>query len=67
MLLQLKGGINTMCNVSLGIRERALAEGIEKGKLETYLELIRDGVVTLSEAAKRLQVSEEKVKELLEI
>lgn len=56
-----------MCNVSLGIRERALAEGIEKGKLETYLELIRDGVVTLSEAAKRLQVSEEKVKELLEI
>ena len=31
MTRKLEGGIDIMCNVSLGIRERALEEGIEKG------------------------------------
>lgn len=65
MTRKLEGGINTMCNVSLGIREKALAEGIEQGKLKTYLDLIQDGVITIEEAAKRLEISVEKIKELL--
>ena len=32
MTRKLEGEINTMCNVSLGIRERALAEGLEQGE-----------------------------------
>ena len=31
MTREFEGGIDTMCNVSLGIREEALAEGIELG------------------------------------
>ena len=32
MTRTLEGGINTMCNVSLGIREKALEQGIEQGE-----------------------------------
>ena len=41
-------------------------EGIEAGKLTFCLELIKDGVITIEEAAKRLQTSEENIKELLQ-
>lgn len=41
-------------------------EGIEAGKITFCLELIKDGVITIEEAAKRLQTSEENIKELLQ-
>ena len=65
MTRKLEGGIDTMFNVSLGIRERALEEGIEKGKLSAYLEMIKDGILTIPEVARRLQISEENLKESL--
>ena len=65
MTRKLEGRIDTMCNVSLGIRERALEEGIEKGKLSAYLEMIKDGILTIPEVARRLQISEENIKESL--
>ena len=71
-----------MCNVSQGIKEKALAtgiaqgmaqgiaqgieQGIEQGKLDTYLELLRDGLISVSDAAKRLCLSESAILEMLE-
>ena len=63
-----------MCNVSQGIKEKALAtgiaqgmaQGIEQGKLYTYLELLRDGLISVSDAAKRLCLSESAILEMLE-
>ena len=74
MTRKLEGGIDTMCNVSQGIKEKALAtgiaqgitQGIEQGKLDTYLELLRDGLISVSDAAKRLCLSESAILEMLE-
>ena len=63
-----------MCNVSQGIKEKALAtgiaqgmaQGIEQGKLDTYLELLRDDLISVSDAAKRLCLSEATILEMLE-
>ena len=83
-----------MCNVSQGIKEKALATGIAQGmaqgiaqgieqgmaqgieqgmaqgieqvKLDTYLELLHDGLISVSDAAKRLCLSEATILEMLE-
>ena len=41
MTRNLEGGIETMCNVSLGIREQALEEGREEGEKRKLRELIQ--------------------------
>ena len=86
MTRKLEGGIDTMCNVSQGIKEKALATGIAQGmaqgiaqgieqgmaqgieqvKLDTYLELLHDGLISVSDAAKRLCLSEATILEMLE-
>ena len=47
-------------------KKEGIKEGIKEGKMETYLDLIKDGVITIGEAAKRLEVSVEKIEELLQ-
>ena len=61
MTRELEGGIDTMCNVSQGIADKAFAQG-EQNML---LELLRDGIITVADAAKKLCLSEDKVKEML--
>lgn len=41
-------------------------DGIEEGRVTMLLELIRDGLLTMTEAALRLNITEEEVKKLLE-
>lgn len=41
-------------------------EGKKEGKFETYIDLIKDNLITLSEAARRLHVSEEILKSRME-
>lgn len=50
-----------MCNVSQGIADKAFAQG-EQNML---LELLRDGIITVADAAKKLCLSEDKVKEMM--
>lgn len=45
--------------------QKGLHDGRIEGQISAYVELIRDGVITLSEAAKRLQMSEEDLKNYL--
>lgn len=47
-------------------KEKGKKEGIKEGKILFCLELIKDGMITVSEASKRLQISEENIKELLQ-
>jgi hypothetical protein len=50
-------------------RKEGIAEGEligrQNGKLETYIGLIQDGILTVEEAAKRLEISEEKLKKYM--
>ena len=46
-------------------RDQGIDLGIVQGKLEAYMELIQDGLITVEEAAKRLQMPEEKLEKKL--
>lgn len=52
-----------MCNLSQSVREKGEAIGLEKGKAEgkinTIVELVMDGLLSIRDAAKKLGVSEE--------
>lgn len=48
------------------IREEGRVEGREEGKMQTYLELVLDGVLSLEEAARRLQMTEEDLKKQMQ-
>ena len=50
-----------MCEAIEGLIE----DGIKKGKFETLFELIKDGIITLKEAAKRMKMSEKSFKKQL--
>ena len=40
-------------------------KGLEAGKISVYIDLIRDGIFTISEAAKRLNMPVEKLEEII--
>ena len=65
MTRELEGGIDTMCNVSQGIKEKAFDAGITQGKLDAHLELLREGLITISTAAQKLGISEDEVKKFV--
>ena len=43
------------------IIEQSLQKGLRQGKLDTYIELIRDGLISITTAATRLGMSEEEL------
>lgn len=42
-----------------------LKRGISEGRIEAYIGLIKDGILSISEAAKRLEMKEEELKKYL--
>lgn len=76
--------LRTMCNISLGITEKALKQGWEKGhekgraegrnegrnegrhegRLDTLRDLVKEGLLSLSIAAKKAGMSEEKFRQI---
>ncbi|MCR5111385.1 MAG: Rpn family recombination-promoting nuclease/putative transposase [Ruminococcus sp.] len=46
-----------MCEAIEGIRKDALAEGIEEGILKTLIGLVKDGILTIADAAKRANMT----------
>lgn len=54
-----------MCNLSDLVEERGIKKGLEQGRLEAFLGLVRDGLLDLSEAAKRLEMNEEELRKFL--
>lgn len=47
------------------ILKRGLTEGLEKGKITAYAEMVRDGFISVSDAAKRLNISVEEFQDFL--
>ena len=47
------------------VRTEALLEGRLEGKFETIMELAKDGLLNIADAAKRLEISEAEVKAML--
>ncbi len=46
--------------------EQGLQKGLERGRLESYASLVRDGILSLSDAAKRSGLSEEQLKDWMQ-
>ncbi len=70
--IEVEGGLRQMCNLSDLVEERGIKKGLEQGleqgrreKVEAFLGLVRDGLLELPEAAKRLGMSEEEFVKLL--
>ena len=74
--IEVEGGLRQMCNLSDLVEERGIRKGMELGleqglehgrreKQEAFLGLVRDGLLDLSEAAKRLEMNEEELRKFL--
>ena len=50
--------------ISQGFSE-GVSQGLSQGKLGAYKELLRDGLITPEEAAKRLQISRQEAEKLM--
>lgn len=50
-----EGGINVMCEIMEKIAEEERAEG----KMELLIDLVKDGIITIAEAAKRINMTED--------
>ena len=68
MTKEMEDEVDDMCNLSSGIEERGLkrgiTQGIEKGKVKVLYDLVKDGILTIAEAAKRAGMSEEKFRKI---
>lgn len=52
-------GVSTMCKSMEELRDQSIALGIEKGKMESFCNLIRKGYITVSQAAETMEITEE--------
>ncbi len=62
---ELEGGLRQMCNLSDLVEERGIEKGIEKGKLETLLSLVRKKVMKNKPLAQIADELEESVDVIL--
>jgi Tfp pilus assembly ATPase PilU len=51
-------GENIMCEIMEKLTTEARDEGMTQGTLKTLFSLVQDGVITISEAAKRADMTE---------
>ena len=56
-----KEGVNQMCEILDEVKE----EGKNEGKIELLVDLVKTGVLSISEAAKKIKMSEEEFKKYL--
>jgi len=56
-----KKGVNQMCEILDEVKE----EGKNEGKIELLVDLVKTGVLSISEAAKKIKMSEEELKKYL--
>jgi hypothetical protein len=65
-----EGGLNAMCEIMEKIaneeRMEGIKEGRNEGKLQTLFDLVKDGILTISEAAKRANMTEANFSENME-
>lgn len=59
MSQEYKKEVELMCNLSGRVEEYGIIKGIEKGKIQMLCDLITEGILTISDAAIRMLMSEE--------
>ncbi len=68
--VELEGGFQSMCNLSEAIEEKGIAKGIEEGikegTLVTLISLVRDGILSMNEAAKRAGITVSELEDILQ-
>ena len=65
MTKELTEGVDEMCNLSIGIAERARQAGIELGMREVLCNLVQKGILSIAEAAGEVFVTEEEFAEMM--
>lgn len=55
-----------MCGLGEAIYEQGIEQGIELGSLNTLVSLVKDGLLTLSDASRRANMSEDDFLQLME-
>ena len=48
------------------ILQRGIQAGLQEGRLQSYIEMVKEGFLPVSEAAKRLDMKEEELKKYLD-
>lgn len=74
MTEKMEGEVEHMCNLSDGVENKGIQkgikigieQGIEQGTLATLCGLVRDNLLSVEEAAKRVSMTEEEFQEMLE-
>ena len=51
-----------MCNLSKGVMEQGIQQGIQQGVLISLISLVKEGLITVEVAAKKLGISVEDFK-----
>ena len=59
MSQEYKKEVELMCNLSGRVEEYGITKGIEKGKIQMLCDLVTEGILTISDAAIRMLMSEE--------
>ena len=54
-----------MCEVMDRVEKSGIRKGMRKGQIETLVSLVNDGLLAVSEAAKRAHLSEKEFQSLL--
>lgn len=62
---ELEGGLKQMCNYSDLIEERGIEKGRAEGKLDILIALVRDGLLPVEEAAKRVELTVDDMQKLV--
>lgn len=57
--------VTSMCNLSQGIVERSIEQGIKKGQINTLVDLVKDNLLSVTNAAKKLGVTEKEFLNLM--
>ena len=59
----LREDVSKMCNYSDAILRMGEDKGRAEGKLDAFVDLVKDGILSIKEAAKRANLSEKEFKE----
>lgn len=65
MTERMKEEMNVMCNLSDLVEERAMEKGMEKGKLDILIQLVREHILSVGDAARRIDMPESEFKKLI--
>lgn len=65
LALEKKGGKMNMCSALEQLKREGIEEGLQRGRIETLADLVKDGILNIKDAAARLGLSEKEFGQLM--